>query len=1051
MKKQWLMVLVGFILIMIIPACGYIRTEISIPESPSPKEGVLDLSNWNFAAEGLIRLSGEWEFYRGQLLIPEDFAESSLDRGEKPELSGMVQLPGQWNGYIAGEGQSSGSGYGTFRLRIQLKDDAEEVFGIRTTNIRMANKIFINGHEAGASGNPAKSAAEGEQNNTPYVGFAAVSGNEIEIIVQVANYSYASGGIIYPILFGDLESIMKSREFALFGDYMTLAGLLIFFLFFLVLFQKRKQERSLLYLCLFCLISLLYVLTHGEKLIGGMIPGLGYGFVLKVQMVSSVLAYFFLLHYANVSVPNAISRKFIRICNWLALLLSLAAIIVPVVTFSRYFPLLVVIGAFVISGMVYIMIIGILRRTEDAVYMLFSIMSILAIIVINILHVLGKMENQFFVPYEMLIFVAVQILLLSGRFARSFYEVEELSRKLLTLDELKDEFMANTSHELRTPLHGIVNIAESLLEGVAGAPNQDQAKQLSMIVSTGRRLSYLINDILDFAKLKNKDMILNRQAVDLPSVAQSVLEVIEHLSGMKGIVLTQQWPDNLPLIDTDEDRLRQVLYNLLGNAVKFTHRGEIRVFAEVGEGSVTIFVSDTGIGIAKERFEDIFKSFDTGSGLAELSSYSGTGLGLSITKKLVELNEGQIKVESELGKGSVFQVTLPAAKSAVQLDSAQNRRAAAVTIKETAVAVESVKSAPSPAAANDFTVMVVDDDPVNLQVLINLLSMEGYTVIAVNSGADALQELAGNFRIDLVITDWMMPAMSGIELCREIRQRRPLSELPLLMLTARSQMEDIQTGFSVGVNDFLSKPVEAGVLRARVRTLLELRKSVQSAIRSEMAFLQAQIKPHFLYNALNTMIAICPTDPEKATELLMELSRYLRSSFDFHNRAQFVSLDKELELVRSYMALEQARFGERLKISYEISTHLQGLIPPLSIQPIVENAVRHGVMQKSAGGTIRLMIKKEGNALKISVTDDGIGMKIEYVNGLLSEDSNTRGVGLVNIHRRLLTLYGKGVQISSEWKQGTTVSFEVPQAQIGGMAQKWRGAVSLQEAVERRG
>jgi two-component system sensor histidine kinase ChiS len=270
-------------------------------------------------------------------------------------------------------------------------------------------------------------------------------------------------------------------------------------------------------------------------------------------------------------------------------------------------------------------------------------------------------------------------------------------------------------------------------------------------------------------------------------------------------------------------------------------------------------------------------------------------------------------------------------------------------------------------------------------------------VLAAHHGAQALDIMSRNPQIDLVITDWMMPGLSGLELCQVIRERYMLSELPVLMLTARSRPEEIVAGFRAGINDFLTKPVDAGELRARVRTLLELRKSVQTLISTEMAFLQAQIKPHFLYNALNTIIAICRLDSNKTMQLLLELSRYLRSSFDFQNRDQLVPLHKELELVQAY----------------------------LCIQPIVENAVRHGIMQRSEGGKVQITIQSQETGIKVIVADNGVGIPAEQLAAVLS-DNGSSGVGLKNIHKRLLMLYGRGLKIESEWKQGTTVSFEVP-------------------------
>ncbi|MCB1177174.1 MAG: response regulator, partial [Leptospiraceae bacterium] len=393
-------------------------------------------------------------------------------------------------------------------------------------------------------------------------------------------------------------------------------------------------------------------------------------------------------------------------------------------------------------------------------------------------------------------------------------------------DKLKDEFLANTSHELKTPLNGIIGIAESLIDGATGKLSDKTNQNLGMIVSSGKRLSSLVSDILDFSKLKNKELNLQLKTLDLKAIVDVVINLSIPLTKGKDLKLINNITSDLPYIYADENRVQQILHNLIGNSIKFTEKGEITIGAEKDikreeninaslKDMITISISDTGIGIPIEKQEDIFKSFEQGDASTE-REYGGTGIGLSITKRLVELHKGKIWVDSEPNKGSTFYFTIPISKES----EIQNQE-----IKEikTQIYTEDIKVEISPIEGTT-KVLVVDDEPVNIQVLTNQLSLQNYSVIHAYNGQEALDILEKETLPDIILLDVMMPKMSGYEVCEKIRSKYPASNLPVIMLTAKDRVIDVVEGFSNGANDYLTKPFHKDELLMRLKTHLSLAK-----------------------------------------------------------------------------------------------------------------------------------------------------------------------------------------------------------------------------------
>ncbi len=393
----------------------------------------------------------------------------------------------------------------------------------------------------------------------------------------------------------------------------------------------------------------------------------------------------------------------------------------------------------------------------------------------------------------------------------------EAIENLRQADKLKDEFLSTTSHELRTPLNGIIGIAESLIDGVSGELNEDTKTNLLLVVASGRRLASLVDDILDAEKLQHKELEIQQRPVDMRAMTTVVLELSKSLLGGKTIVLHNRIDYDTPPVSGDENRLQQILFNLVGNAIKFTETGWVSVSALTHKDFVELTVSDTGVGIPPEQLESIFQAFHQADASTS-RNYGGTGLGLSLTRKLVELHGGKIWVESELSIGSQFHFTIPRSNIPVVLGSSPFAESRIISAQPESAVPEKEEALVS---NNNSRILVVDDEPLNLQVLVNHLSLHHYQIFQASNGKDALACVEEK-QPDLLILDVMMPRMSGLEVCQVLRDTYSPAELPIILLTAKNQAADFTAGFASGANDYLTKPFSKYELLARVKLHLDL-------------------------------------------------------------------------------------------------------------------------------------------------------------------------------------------------------------------------------------
>ncbi|URN95883.1 MAG: ATP-binding protein [Candidatus Pristimantibacillus lignocellulolyticus] len=1039
MKKSYIILLLVFILVVLTGLRFIWMETFNVPKQASIHNGQIDLRNWNAEDGNILLLDGEWEFYPSQWLI--DGSRQQLLGDNAPR---HIQVPGGWSEVLHAD-KPSPYGHGSYRLLLYVDPAKHLNYSIRVPSVRTASELYVNGRLLTKSGQVATTKDEYISKDLPYsTTFTADDKGVIELVIQAANYvDSRSGGIVRSIKFGSEEAIAKDMKASIFMQFLAAIIFIMHAVYALILYLLGNKEKKLLYFSLLALcVAITSVFSTDEKLFHQLFY-IGINWDFRLTNIAFVIAAYALLQCTNHRELPYWRRMYpvYKIMNLgtagITLFLNPTQVIM-------LFPIYYVLGG--IAAVITLITIfkKVIKDLKRNFLLLFSFLALMNHALWSLI-LLDRGLSLVYYPFDMIIAMACLASVWFKDYFIMHANTKELAATLQRMNDHKDQFLANTSHEFKNPLHSILNMSQSVLQREQHILQERSIKELEMVLSVGRRLTWILNDLIDVMSLQEGNPRLQKKVIFIQPIVTGVIDMLQFNAEVKSVQIANQISEDFPPVIADENRVIQIVFNLLHNAVKYTNEGTISIQAFAKDGRAYIVIADTGIGMDEHMLKRLYRPYEQGSTSVTMIE-GGFGLGLSISKQLVELHGGTLDVSSALGEGSTFTFSLELAGLGTEeendvMNSFDSLPLQFKPIQEN-VSIKAEK-ADIPIAAKPTTLLemnrerpillIVDDDPINLQVLEAILPPDEYEVIMVTSGKEALAVLDTK-EWDLVISDIMMPQMSGYELTRMIRERFTLTELPVLLLTARSQPKDIQSGFIAGANDYVTKPVEAIEIRSRIEALTTIKQSVREQLRLEAAWLQAQIQPHFIFNALNAVAALSDIDLDKMRNLLDEFSNFLRNKFKFQNMDRLVPIEEELSLVRSYLYIEKARFEERLQIIWEIDGSGDIKVPFLTIQPLVENAIRHGIMKRNRGGTILIRILVYEMHAEINVEDDGDGIDEAQLQRILERKADSHsGVGLINTDQRLKRHFGTGLHITSTLGTGTKVTFHVHNKLNSGM------------------
>ena len=612
------------------------------------EKGILDLRDTSL--ETSISIQGEWEFYYNEML--------TADEIETKKEKTYSQFPILWRDLKDENGNALSSfGYATHRLRI-LPPKGMEKLAIKIPDAYSSYEVRINGKLFSKNGKIGKSKEEHVPHFLPVTEVTDVDSDTLDLVMIISNFSHSKGGMSEPIIIGNPDYLLRKRSITMALDTLLSGGMILSFLFLLGLYYIDRSDKAILYFSLFSISYCYRILGSDNLYLHYFFPDIPWVITIHLEYISLFLSTVFGLKFLQYLYPNESNKLIFKSLEILTVVFVLYTIVMPPYIFTaalKYF--LVYLITFLLYG-IYIILKAFINNRYGAVHSFISLVLMNIGIGIALTEYYSIIDIPDSIPFFFYAgFFLMQSLILSNRFSLKLKETVEVAKEAVSA---KSQFLATMSHEIRTPMNGVIGMANLLAETNL---NDEQRGFVETIKISGNNLITIISDILDFSKIEYGKAELEYQSFEIETALEDACNLFSVRAYEKGLALYCQIDKSVPsVVIGDVTRLKQIIWNLINNSIKFTNEGEIILSVRKIDENENVFilqfeVQDTGIGIPKSKIDTLFGAFSQAD-TSHSRKYGGTGLGLAICKKLVNLMGGDIWIQNTNQDGSTFAFTV---------------------------------------------------------------------------------------------------------------------------------------------------------------------------------------------------------------------------------------------------------------------------------------------------------------------------------------------------------------------------------------------------------